>query len=204
LQVDITAWLKNREFSLKRLEEHRREGRVDQDILELLDAINSLEYAFTTSSCSGRIQIYEAREPGDKFGLRTLVKWHNSIEYPQLEPILEEGLNLWLAVLPPILHINTCSLRAAYHVLGLLKESGFKRAGIISVSRDGVVIEALGTERMEMPLKLEGRLVVKKELLPLIVERANSLLMRSKVRISKLREVILNEAPGGMDNLCGE
>ncbi len=34
-----------------------KEGKVDEDIIPLLEKINSLENYFTTSSCSGRISV---------------------------------------------------------------------------------------------------------------------------------------------------
>ncbi|MCD6348816.1 MAG: hypothetical protein J7L91_04245, partial [Candidatus Korarchaeota archaeon] len=60
----------------------------------------------------------------------------------------------------------------------------------------------MGTERIEMPLRLDGKDIIRREAIPLIVERANSLLIRSKVRLSKLEEVLKDEVAGGMDNLC--
>jgi len=200
--VDVEAWRKRREATMRELEEHLRSGRVDGDIRSLLQIINSLPYAFTASSCSGRIQLYEAREPGEKFSMRTLAKWHSPIEVDDLLRAME-GEDLWLAVLPPILHIVACSLEAALHLLEVLRGSGFKRAGVISVARDGATVETSGTERLEMPLRLGGRDIVRAETIPLIVERANSILVRSRVRIRRLEEVLGDEVAGGLDNLCG-
>ncbi len=202
MRIDLDAWLRRRAHTLKGLREHLAAGRVDEDIIGLLEAINSLPYAFSTSSCSGRIQLYEANEPGEKFELRTVSKWHTPISVDQLMTVMGSFRNLWLAVLPPILHICVCNLAAAEHLLKTLRDSGFKRAGIISISHDGITIETMGTERIEMPLRLDGKDIIRREAIPLIVERANSLLIRSKVRLSKLEEVLKDEVAGGMDNLC--
>ncbi len=203
--MDPRLWMRRRQDSLTTLENHIDSGRVDPDIVSLLDAINSLNYAFTTSSCSGRIQVYAATEPGEKFTLRTLGKWHFPIREEDLVAVLEGGdESIWLAVLPPILHVVTCSTRAAFRMLDLMRSAGFKRAGIISASRDGITLEAMGTERMEAPLRLSGVDLLRDGAIPLIVARANSLLVRSKRRIARLEEELRDEASGGLDNLCGE
>ncbi len=205
LSVDRKLWVRRRESTLAELRSHMEAGRVDEDVISLLNIINSLDYAFTTSSCSGRIQVYAANEPGEKFGIRTLGKWHSPITPRELTETLEDKADsIWLAVLPPIVHIAVCSVKAAFHLLGLLRSAGFKRAGIISASEDGITLEAIGTERMEAPLRLSGVDIFREDAIPLIVERANSLLIRSKRRILRLEEVLMGEIAGGLDNLCWE
>ncbi len=194
-------WSIRRAEALSRLREHIRAGRVDQDIVDLLEVINSLDYAFTTSSCSGRIQLYEAPIPGSKFNMRTLGKWHNPVS-PEEVAALIRGENVWLAVLPPILHVSV-RLGMESHFLRLLRDAGFKRAGIISLSQDEAVVEASGTERMEAPLILEGSPVYREEALPLLVGRANQLLLKSKGRLRRLKEVLSVEARG-LDNIGGK
>ncbi len=201
--IDLEVWQKRRKRTLRELREHLAAGRVDNDIIELLDVINSLPYAFTTSSCSGRIQLYEADMPGEKFELRTLGKWHSSITQDDLLRAMT-GRNMWLAVLPPILHISTCSIESANHLLKVLRGTGFKRAGIISIARDGITIETIGTERLEMPLRLRGRDLVGHDTMPMIVEVVNSLLVRSKERLGRLEEALRDEIARGMDNICRE
>lgn len=205
MEVDLVSWRRRREHAMVQLKKHLLAGRVDEDIIGLLKVINSLPNAFTTSSCSGRIQLYEASEPGEKFEMKTLGKWHRPVKSEELLMKLDaSGNSVWLAVLPPILHIVACSLDSSLHLLKILRSAGFKRAGIISASRGGITLEAIGTERLEAPLKLEGHQVVKGEAIPLIVRKVNSLLIRSKARIRRLEEVLEVEAPGSLDNICGE
>ncbi len=203
IMIDLKAWQKRRERAFKELKEHLAVGRVDKDVITLLNVINSLPYAFTTSSCSGRIQLYEADMPGEKFELKTLGKWHSPVTR---NDILEavRGKNVWLAVLPPILHISTCSIESARHLLKILREAGFKRAGIISIARDGITIETIGTERLEMPVRLEGKDIIEEDVMPMIVKVVNSLLVRSKGRLGRLEEALKDEIARGLDNICGE
>ena len=195
-------WSIRRREALRRLEEHVRQGRVDPDVIDLLKVINSLGYAFTTSSCSGRIQLYQAELPGSKFEMKTLGKWHRPVKASEVRERIR-GENVWLAVLPPILHISVRRDKEA-HFLSLLRESGFKRVGIFSISDDEALIEASGSERLETPLILSGVRTYREEALSLIVEAANRLLLKSKTRLTRLKEVLSREAPGGLDNLGGE
>ncbi|MCC6029371.1 MAG: hypothetical protein LM591_04465 [Candidatus Korarchaeum sp.] len=193
------GWEERKRAALERLRVHLAQGRVDPDILSLLDAINSLPFAYTTSSCSGRIQLYEARAPGEKFGMVSLGKWHSPVEPDEILSRMR-GDNLWLALLPPIIHAFTCSLEASIFLLKIMRGAGFKRACIMNLSRP--FIEARGTERLEIPLRLEGRDIVDPEGIRLIVGTANRMLSRAKLRISKLEVMLRDEASRGLDNLC--
>ncbi len=201
--MNFEAWQRRKRETLRVLRDHLEAGRVDRDIIDLLNVINSLPYAFTTSSCSGRIQVYEASMPGEKFELKTLGKWHSPITSKDLLGAMI-GRNTWLAMLPPILHISVCSMVPANHLLKVLRGAGFKRAGIISMARDGIVIETIGTERIEMPLRLEGRDVIKLDAVPSLVNIVNSLLVKSKERLGRLKEALGDEITRGLDNICGE
>ncbi len=194
-------WERRKREALRRLRDHIGEGRVDPDIVSLLEAINELPFAYTTSSCSGRIQLYEAELPGEKFSLRSLGKWHSWVDGNELIGAMR-GENIWLAVLPPILHIYTCGLRASLHMLKLLRETGFKRACIMHLSREGGFVEASGSERLELPLRLRGKDMLDAEGIMLIVEVANSMLGRAKARLPRLEVRVRYEASRGLDNLC--
>ncbi|MCS7102704.1 MAG: hypothetical protein NZ992_02340 [Candidatus Korarchaeum sp.] len=196
-------WERRKEVALERLRDHLEKRRIDPDIVSLLEAINSLPFAYTTSSCSGRVQLYEAELPGEKFSMRSLRKWHFGVEEEELLRFMR-GENVWLAVLPPIIHVYTCSLRASIRMLKLLRESGFKRAGILHLSEEGGFLEAVGTERLELPLRLKGRDLLDAESIRLIVEVANSMLRKAKVRLSRLEVRVKHEASGGLGDLCRE
>jgi len=195
------GWGERKRAALERLKLHIAQGRVDPDILSLLDVINSLPFAYTTSSCSGRIQLYEARVPGEKFDMINLGKWHSPVEPDEILSKIR-GYNVWLALLPPIIHAFTCSLEASIFLLKIMRRAGFKRACIMNLSKP--FIEARGTERLEIPLKLEDRDIVDEEGIRLIVRTANEMLRRAKVRISKLEVMLRDEASRGLDNLCRE
>jgi len=182
------SWLKRKRAFIDRLEREIAVGRVDKDIIPLLRAINSLNEYYTTSSCSGRIQVVASELPGEKGLMRTLAKWHEPVEVVVIERVIRESAepNLWFSVQPPILHIMCRSLEAAFKMLYVARSSGFKRAGIQGGKKGRYPVEIIGTERIEAPLRLHEVDIVPIERLPLLVEAANRLLLRSKERLKRL------------------
>lgn len=174
------------------LERDLKIGRVDLDILPLLRLINSLDEYYTTSSCSGRIQIYEAKLPGLKFSIKMLGKWHSQVSADTIIKIIEEKKpkNLWFAVLPPILHVMAKTIDDANKLLHLAREAGFKHSGILSIKPERIIIELTSTERMELPLIINGEWIIRKEMIPKLVDKANELLTITKSKIEKFMKLI--------------
>ncbi|RLE77903.1 MAG: hypothetical protein DRJ56_01355 [Thermoprotei archaeon] len=179
--------LRKRQF-LRRLVREAEEGRVDPDVLPLLEAINSMDGYYTTSSCSGRVQVYASRLPGMKFDMVTLGKWHWRVTADEVREAASRGGHgdVWLAALPPILHVVAKDLAKASELLRVAREVGFKHSGILSVREERVVLELRASERIEAPLLLDGEWVVTEEGLDRLVERANELLMTSKRKVGRL------------------
>jgi len=186
------SWIMRKNHYVNRLLKEKKEGRVDEDIVPLLELINSLNAYYTTSSCSGRIQIAETEIPGEKGVMRVVAKWHRPITAEELKATVEasEARNLWLGVQPPILHIMCRSIDAALEMLVIARGSGFKRAGIQGIKEGRCPVEIIGTERIEMPLTLDGKLIVEYEKYPLLVEKVNRVLLKSKERIRRLENAL--------------
>jgi len=187
-----TEWYSRKRHFLKRLAEDIESGRLDKDIYPLLKAINSMDSYYTTSSCSGRIQVYASRIPGRKFKIKTIGKWHQPISLDELVRVLEKChyKDIWLAVLPPILHVVAKNVKEANRLLHLAREAGFKHSGILSVKDERVVVEITSSERIETPLKMEGKWIFDHESLSKLIERANELLSITKKKINKLKEIL--------------
>ncbi|WP_087036961.1 tRNA(Phe) 7-((3-amino-3-carboxypropyl)-4-demethylwyosine(37)-N(4))-methyltransferase Taw3 [Thermococcus litoralis] len=165
---------------------------VDKDIISLLKKINSLENYFTTSSCSGRISVMQMPNFGDKLNAVWLGKWHREVE---LEEVLEaigkhsEGM-LWFMLHSPILHISAKTLEDAVELLNLAISCGFKHSNIKSISHKKLVVEIRSTERMDVPLGMNGELWVSEDYLRKVVEIANLQLRRAKEKLRKLENEI--------------
>lgn len=174
--------------ALKVLFQVMERGLVDPDIIPLLSALNSRPNYYTTSSCSGRIQLAVTELPGGKFRMLVLAKWHRPIEARELQAILPstEHCNLWLAVQGPIIHVACRDLPSSLLLLSASRRAGLKHSGVLWVGAKRVVVELVASDRMDVPLRLSGLDIIPSESLELLVERANRVLERGKARLSKL------------------
>ncbi|WP_297515316.1 hypothetical protein [Thermococcus sp.] len=164
-----------------------REGKVDEDIIDLLLLINSIRGIYTTSSCSGRIGIIEEPALGAKPLSRWLIKVHREMTFPEAKKALEkakEGL-IFLKSQPPIFHVVAEDLERAkkLHELGLA--SGFKYTTFKVIS-NRYLVEINATEYLTAPLGRDGKILVSDDYLRFALEIGNSMLRRSKGRLPRL------------------
>ncbi len=181
---------------MERLEREAGLGRVDFDMIDVLRGINSLPDYFTTSSCSGRIMIARAERLGFSKSVRSMgsfelvSKWHRPVTAGEVRGALERLSDAWLMVRSAILHVVARRLDNAEELLRLARSSGFKHSGISSIKEWGYLVELLGEDRMDVPLKVRGDLIYD-DLDPL-VDAANETLMFAKLRLADLVRSIEN------------
>ncbi|MEM1521482.1 MAG: hypothetical protein QXG48_01075 [Thermofilaceae archaeon] len=166
-------------------------GLVDPDAIPLLSLLNSLADYYTTSSCSGRIQLAATRLPGEKFRMLVIAKWHEPVSPSALVEVLKACRyeDLWLSVQGPILHVACRSLDAARLLIAAARAAGLKHSGIMSIE-GSVMVELIASDRIEAPLRLGGKPVLRDEALIDFVERANEVLLRAKGKLSRLKEAL--------------
>ncbi len=169
------------------------EKKVDEDVIPLLERINSLDNYFTTSSCSGRVSVMEMPYFGDKVNSVWLGKWHREVSVDEvLEAIGKHRKGqLWFLVRsPPILHVAARSVEDAVGLLNLAVGLGFKYSNIKSVSHRKLLVEIRSTERMDVPLGEDGELWVDGEYIERIVGIANAQLRRFKGKLKRLEDEV--------------
>jgi len=161
--VDRRLWEEHRREALRRLARDMAKGRVDREIVPLLEAINSTGCFYTLSSCYGRVVLMELERVGDKSAGSFYRSWHWPVS---LREIVEAangyrgGKNLWLMIQSTILHVSTYDLQLAVRFRNLAVNAGYKYSKILSISRRGIVVEVLGTERLDIPVVLRGKRVI--------------------------------------------
>ena len=187
---------------VKRMIEEGNQHRVDFDIYDFLLAFNrSLDDYYTTSSCSGRIALARAPRLSYSKGsglFKFLVKWHRPVTYGEAVNAIS-GINdgdAWLLVRAPIMHFVARDLSGALRILRIAREAGFKHSGIYSVTRDGVVVEVQGEDRFEVPIIINGKLIIDMDRLRDIIDVANETLMFGKFRLAHLIRLIENRLLG--------
>ncbi|WP_297514559.1 hypothetical protein [Thermococcus sp.] len=168
------------------------EGKVDEDIIPLLEKINALENYFTTSSCSGRISVMEMPHFGDKVNSVWLGKWHREVTVEEVLKAVGRHSKgqLWFLVRSPILHVGARTLEDAVKLLNLAIGLGFKYSNIKSVSHKKLLVEIRSTERMDVPLGADGEVWVSKDYIERIVAIANDQLRRFKGKLKRLEEEV--------------
>ncbi len=160
-------------------------GELDEHILKLCEIINLKENYYTTSSCSGRIIVMIDQDKKGP-GLFKFVS-HDLVEFKELKKEIEKikERDLKFKSEPPILHIACKTLEDAEKLLKKSQESGWKRSGIISIGKN-VVVEMIGTEKIEFPFMKDGKVLVDDNFLKIVLEKANKNLEKAWSKIERL------------------
>lgn len=164
-------------------------GKWDKKIKFLCEKINSLEDFYTTSSCSGRavLMIQQEKKENDLF----LKVWHDKISFNGLKRALNELVKLKKIIKfklePPIIHIACRDLKKASEMLEKAKYIGFKRSSILTCQRN-IFLELNTSERLELPIIKEGKILVDDRFLKLIAEMSNQKLEKGWEKIKELEK----------------
>ena len=182
-------WETLRNKFLRDLERELLSGKVDEEIVRLLEIINSSEDFFTTSSCSGRIVLIDVPENGDKKRAKVLKKWHREVSVEEITSSIRElSFNwiLWFSSQQPIIDVSCKSLEGAIDLIKIGVASGFKDSCIKSISENRVVVEIRTSEKLYSPIGYGGRVLIGESELELLVRSANLIQRRGKNRLRRL------------------
>lgn len=176
----------------KRALEHLEQRGADAEVEELLQRLNALDNFFTTSSCSGRIVVIRIPEIGAKREAVFLGKWHRPVRKEEVVEAVSAASaqtgEVWFITQSPIVHVACRRLGDARALLRLAIESGFKYSGIKAFDEheERVILELLSTERMDVPLATDGRMLCSDAHLEFILRKSNSMLTRGKEKVKRL------------------
>jgi len=170
-----------------------KKGNVDIYIRKLIDKINKLDDYFTTSSCSGRILLIKHSSKKNQ------VKWffvsHDIVNIEKTSKEIIDLCNnsktkeiLWLRVEGFILHVACRNIEKATELLQKVKDSGFKRSGIISVGTK-TMLEILSTETLDVPIAENNKLLISENYINYVLKLCNKKLEKTHDRISLLEKV---------------
>jgi len=167
-------------------------GDWDSEILPLIEKINANEDYYTTSSCSGRIILIKGKEKKEE-GL-FLFRTHGEISFEEFKNALEKSIQKYNGLIhfkqePCILHVACSSLKKAQDLVDNGKLAGWKKSAIIASNRR-IVAELLSTEKIEMPIGNNYRILVSDSYIKLLVKEANNKLSRTREKIKKLEKLL--------------
>jgi tRNA wybutosine-synthesizing protein 3 len=173
-------------------------GFVDTPVLHILDLINSHKDYVSTSSCSGRIAVYEAVK--DK-GVQWLLVKHAPVTIDEVQSSInnntvnDETSNndnfLMLKCESFILHILCRDIHSAKSLLNIALECGYRESGI-TLGKGTRVMLAIRTTAfgLEIPLAINSSnsplsptILFSNSILSLVIKEANKKLLLNFARI---------------------
>lgn len=186
--------LRDKTERMKKLEDKICEGEVDEEVLPIIEAINTNPDYFTTSSCAGRIAVIELPEIGDKEAAEFLGKWHREVEAQEIVEAyskVKDHKNIFLLAQSPIIHVRCRTLKSAVALRNLAVESGLKYSTIKSLTLDSnndpqkIVVEILSSENIHVPIAKDVKVFPDEDYLSFLVENANLALRRAREKLKR-------------------
>ena len=187
-------------------EDRSRCGQLDADVVDLVMAINKQPEYRTTSSCAGRLLVYQCASGVRKRGCKWLLTSHSELEWRQVLRIAtsdsevsgqpsaqSEGVMTWFKYEAFILHCSCDTFDAARVLLQCALASGFRESGLVlgSCRKQAPVAAApwrltvavRSATSLDIPLCDEsGRLLVTEDYLRLTVELGNRRLAENALK----------------------
>ncbi|MEM0016201.1 MAG: hypothetical protein QXE59_04090 [Saccharolobus sp.] len=188
-------WEELRNRMLNRIFHDKEIGYLDPDILDFLLAFYKYrDDVYTQSSCSGRITIVDAEMAWDRKNSTIVFKNHLGITLQDMLDTLSKRQvhRLWLIVQGPILHLYAKDMNAAWDILKIAREAGFKHSGILANNNKGILVELRTGIRMVHLLRDSSNENVKEEELDSLVKIANEVLKRGKQKMNLLKDLLSN------------
>ncbi|MEM3203001.1 MAG: hypothetical protein QW232_01995 [Saccharolobus sp.] len=188
-------WEELRNRTLNRIFHDKEIGYLDPDILDFLLAFYKYRNdVYTQSSCSGRITIVDAEMAWDRKNSTIVFKNHLGITLQDMLDTLSKRQvhRLWLIVQGPILHLYAKDMNAAWDILKIAREAGFKHSGILANNNKGILVELRTGIRMVHLLRDSSNENVKEEELDSLVKIANEVLKRGKQKMNLLKDLLSN------------
>ncbi|HIH21627.1 MAG: hypothetical protein J4478_04400 [Candidatus Diapherotrites archaeon] len=143
----------------------RKEGKVDKKMIHLVEFLFSKQDYFTTSTCSGRILLIQLDEKETKREGAFFAKWHSLPKFEEVWKELQKKSkeNLWFKQEPFVIVIGTSSLENAKHLMGVCRNNGVKKVGIMAAEEGKFLIEIMGSQYLSFLAKEKSKILVEKE-----------------------------------------
>lgn len=161
-----------------------KKGEIDEGVKKIVDAINSKENYYTTSSCSGRIMLIEIPESGRKDESKRLLITHDKTNLDEIKSALKSKEDIWLKQEGAIFHVCCRAIEDAEKLIIDAKGSGFKRTGMITVDKR-FVVEIISTENVATIIAKKGKILADDAYLSVLINECNAKMDRNKEKIGK-------------------
>lgn len=176
-------------------EKARKEGRVDERMVPFIEWAFSRPELFTTSTCSGRLVLLQLNESEEKKPECFFAKWHSIPEFGEVWEALNKKSagNLWFKQEPFVIVLGTDSLENAKEIMGICRNNGVKKAGIMSAEDGKFLVEIMGSDYVSFLAKEKDKILLSKEELEKQFSTACKKLERSWKMLEKLEKALKKE-----------
>jgi tRNA wybutosine-synthesizing protein 3 len=173
-----------------------RKGSIDEPIRCLVELLNSNQFYYTTSTCSGRISLIE--KPLTNAAIKKdgifLLNSHDEIEPESLQELVkcfaaknDDDYCLWLKFEPFIVHIQCFDLDRARSLVNVAIRSGCRNSGITLGKKDKFLVAVRSTSSMEVPLHCGDRFLLDSNYLEFLRSECNRRLRDNLVKLENFR-----------------
>lgn len=169
-------------------------GDVDEEAIPIIEAINSTKDYYTTSSCSGRINLFCEADSGRKDESSWLFVKHREVKFDEIKEALNNIPNetVWFRQEAPIFHVACRSNDDAKKLLELCRDVGLKHSGIIGQSKR-LVVEIIFNDKIDVPITAAGELFVEDRFLRFLIRKANSKFSKNQKLLRKFEKKIIKK-----------
>ena len=168
-------------------------GDVDKEAIPVIEAFNSKENYYTTSSCSGRISLFYEAASGRKDESGWLFVEHRIVKPEEILNALKDlpQESVWFRQEAPIFHVACKTDDDAKKLLELCRDLGFKHSGIIGQGRR-IMVEIIFNNKMDVPVSSDGELFVEEKFIKFLVRQANERFEKNQKLLKRFEKEIKN------------
>ncbi len=188
----MVSWEAARAGTLAKLERDLKDNLVDEELIQLLKALNEHEDMFTTSSCAGRITVGcndVALE--DKRGTEHLLVSHGPVSVYDVMKVLENKKCtwMWIKASQPLLDISVKKIDLAMKIVTIARSAGFKYSGVQPYGGQYFRVLIRGSDNVQYPLsgKEDEKVLAK------VISHANAFLLNGKLKLARFVSALENE-----------
>lgn len=171
-----------------------KKGSVDEDISHIVSFINSHDKYFTTSSCSGRIILFDGVSDCpdvQKQNCSWLFVTHQKCQQEDVVKGLEKSAGEATFKFEPfVLHVQCKHLTDAQLLHTVAINSGFRNSGITVGKKGKIIMAVRSTHCLEVPLSHRSKVLVSDEYLEFLVGVANQKMEENLKRIERFNECL--------------
>lgn len=190
---------KSKKSTLEKLykPDRSKKGDVDIDAIPVIDAINSKDNYYTTSSCSGRISLFQEALSGRKDHSGWIFVKHDCVTENEILDGMskiskDSSETVWFRQEAPIFHIACRTNEDAKKILEICRDLGLKHSGIIGQSKRSIV-EVIFNDKIDVPIAADGEKFVENKFIKFLIKNANDKFSKNTKLLKKFEKEIVKQ-----------